>query len=117
MNIPRKRSGSGSSKKTKEKYEILFKNEENEENLSENVFNEIINSAHSIALEAFDLEISKVNFEQAAVVRKNFNQLLNLCIKNCIDEDGELLIILSLAPISKIIIIPHLFQFKSQRNS
>lgn len=78
MNIPRKRSGSN-SKKTKEKYELLFKNEESDE-VNENLLHEIINS--NIVCENFETEVMKiVNIDQSAVVRKNLNLLLKECIK------------------------------------
>lgn len=84
MNIPRKRSNSNNSnKKTKEKYEILFKNEENEDfRLNVNIICDIIKSVNSIALESFELEISKVSFEQSLIVKKNFELLLKECIKD-----------------------------------
>lgn len=79
MNIPRKRSGSN-SKKTKEKYELLFKNEESDE-ISENLLNEIINS--NIVCENFEIEVMKiVNIDQSIVVRKNLNLLIKECIKS-----------------------------------
>lgn len=79
MNIPRKRSGSH-SKKTKEKYEVLFKNEEIEE-INENILTEIINS--NINCENFEIDVMKiVNIEQSAIVRKNLNQLIKECIKS-----------------------------------
>lgn len=85
MNIPRKRSGSN-SKKSKEKYEILFKNEESEE-ISENVLSEIICSSIAL-LENVELEINKIlNIEQATVVKRNLNQLIKECIKYL--ESGE----------------------------
>lgn len=78
MNIPRKRSGSN-SKKTKEKYELLFKNEESDE-VNENLLHEIINS--SIVCENFEIEVMKiVNIDQSTVVKKNLNLLLKECIK------------------------------------
>jgi hypothetical protein len=80
MNIPRKRSGSGSgSKKAKEKYEVLFKNEESDE-ISENNLNEIINCVNSINLESFQ-EIIKSNIEHAAV-KKNLSLFLKKCISS-----------------------------------
>jgi hypothetical protein len=86
MNIPRKRSGSN-SKKFKEKYEILFKNEEGEE-ISENLLAEIIYSI--ISVESIELEINKiVNIEQTNVVKRNINQLIKECIKFL--EPGKLL--------------------------
>lgn len=86
MNIPRKRSGSN-SKKTKEKYELLFKNDESEE-LSENLLNEIINSKSSTC-ENFEIEVMKiVNIDQSAVVRKNLSLLLKHCIKSL--DSGEI---------------------------
>lgn len=79
MNIPRKRSGSN-SKRTKERFEILFKNEESEE-MNKNLFDEIISSI--INVENFETDVMKiVNIEQSAVVRKN----LNLFFKHCIDS-------------------------------
>lgn len=78
MNIPRKRSGSN-SKKTKEKYELLFKNEESDE-VNENLLHEIINS--NIVCENFEIEVMKiVNIDQSTVVKKNLNLLLKECIK------------------------------------
>lgn len=77
-----KRSGS-SSKKTREKYEVLFKNEENTLNdeitVNENLLSEIINSSSTINFETFENEVLKCNFEQA-LFKKNFNLLLNECI-------------------------------------
>lgn len=79
MNIPRKRSGSN-SKKTKEKYELLFRNEESDE-INENLLNEIINS--NIVCENFEIEVMKiVNIDQSSVVRKNLNLLIKECIKS-----------------------------------
>lgn len=84
MNIPRKRSGSN-SKKTKEKYEALFKNE-SEEMISESLLTEIINS--NINCENFEIEVMKiVNIDQAANVRRNFNLLIKECIKSL--DSGE----------------------------
>lgn len=78
MNIPRKRSGSN-SKKTKEKYELLFKNEESDE-VNENLLHEIINC--HIVCENFEIEVMKiVNIDQSTVVRRNLNLLLKECIK------------------------------------
>lgn len=77
MNIPRKRSGSN-SKKTKEKYEVLFKNEESED-INEKLLGEII--ASNINCESFENEVNKIgNIEQLAVVRRNLNLLLKECI-------------------------------------
>lgn len=85
MNIPRKRSGSN-SKKTKEKFELLFKNEESDE-ITDALIQEVINS--NLNLENFDFEIMKiVNIEQSPVVRKNLNVLLKECIKSL--DSGEL---------------------------
>lgn len=79
MNIPRKRSGSN-SKKTKEKYEVLFKNEESEE-VNESLLTEIINS--KLVCENFEIEVMKiVNIDQSAVVRRNLNQLIKECINS-----------------------------------
>lgn len=84
MNIPRKRSGSG-SKKTKEKFELLFRNEESEE-ITKNFLHEIINS--NLNCESFESEVMKiVNIDQSAVVRKNLNRLINECIKTL--DSGE----------------------------
>jgi hypothetical protein len=89
MNIPRKRSNSNSNKKSKEKYEILFKNEENEDfRVNEQLLKDVINSVNSIVLESFEQEISKVNFEQSLIVKKNFELLLKECIKQ-IDPEGK----------------------------
>lgn len=78
MNIPRKRSGSN-SKKTKEKYELLFKNEESEE-ITENFLQEILNS--NIICENFEIEVMKiVNIDQSTVVRRNLNLLFKECLK------------------------------------
>lgn len=87
MNIPRKRSGSG-SKKSKEKYDVLLKNTDENEELTENVLNEIINSSNAINLEVLELDVSKINFDNAVVVKRNFGLLLKLCVRNLID-DGE----------------------------
>lgn len=85
MNIPRKRSGSN-SKKTKEKYELLFKNEESDE-VNENLLQEIINS--NIVCENFEIEVMRiVNIDQSIVVRKNLNLLMKECIKYL--ESGEI---------------------------
>lgn len=85
MNIPRKRSGSN-SKKTKEKFELLFKNEESDE-VTDALIVEVINS--NLNLENFDFEIMKiVNIEQSPVVRKNLNVLLKECIKSL--DSGKL---------------------------
>ena len=82
--IPRKRSGSN-SKKTKEKYEILFKNEETEE-LNDNLLKEIIFS--NINCDNFEDQVMKiVNIDQSAVVRKNLNLLLKECLKQL--DSGE----------------------------
>lgn len=79
MNIPRKRSGSN-SKKTKEKYEVLFKNEESEE-INENLLRSIINS--NIVYENFETDLMKiVNIEHSPFVRKNLNLLFKECIKS-----------------------------------
>lgn len=79
MNIPRKRSGSN-SKKTKEKFEVLFKNEESEE-INENLLIEIINS--NINPENFEIEVMKiVNIDQSTVIKKNLNLLIKECIKS-----------------------------------
>jgi hypothetical protein len=84
MNIPRKRSGSN-SKKTKEKYELLFKNEESDE-INEKLFADIITS--NVNSENFEVEVMKiVNIEQSAVVRRNLNLLLKECIKSL--DSGE----------------------------
>lgn len=84
MNIPRKRSGSN-SKKTKEKYETLFKNEDSED-MSESFLKEIINSV--IICENFEIEVNKiVNIDQSAGVRKNLNVLLKECLKSL--DSGE----------------------------
>lgn len=88
MNIPRKRSGSN-SKRTKEKFEIIFKNEESEE-LNENLFDEILSSV--INVENFETEIMKiVNIEQSAVVKKNLNLFFKHCI-NTIDLGKKFII-------------------------
>lgn len=93
MNIPRKRSGSN-SKKTKEKYELLFKNEESEE-VNEKFLAEIIGS--NINCENFEIEVIKiVNIEQSAVVRRNLNLLLKECIKSL--DSGEFMKITSKVP-------------------
>jgi hypothetical protein len=84
MNIPRKRSGSN-SKRTKEKFEALFKNDESEE-ITENLWTEIIES--SISLENFEIEIFKIiDVEKSAVVRKNLNVFIKECIKSL--DSGE----------------------------
>lgn len=84
MNIPRKRSGSN-SKKTKEKYELLFKNEDSEE-ITENFLHEVINS--NIVCENFETEVMKiVNIDQSAVVRRNLNLLFKQCLKTL--DSGE----------------------------
>lgn len=84
MNIPRKRSGSN-SKKTKEKYEVLFKNEESEE-ITESLLAEIINS--NISLDNFEIEVMKiVNIDQSVVVRRNLNLLIKEGIKS-LDSGG-----------------------------
>lgn len=83
MNIPRKRSGSN-SKKTKEKYELLFKNEESDE-ITENLLSEIIKS--KIILENFDIEVLKVDIEKSGKVRKNLNLLIKECINSL--DSGE----------------------------
>lgn len=85
MNIPRKRSGSN-SKKNKEKFELLFKNEESDE-ITDALIQEIINS--NLNCENFDFEIMKiVNIEQSTVVRKNLNVLFKECIKSL--DSGKL---------------------------
>lgn len=82
MNIPRKRSGSN-SKKTKEKFEVLFKNEESEE-ITENILLEIIES--KINVDNFEFEILKiVDIDKLAVVRKNLNLFIKTCIA-CLDS-------------------------------
>lgn len=86
MNIPRKRSGSN-SKKTKEKYELLFRNEESEE-LNENILQEIIEKSSRIVFESFEDLIKIVNIEQSAVVRRNLNSLIKECIKSL--DSGEI---------------------------
>lgn len=79
MNIPRKRSGSN-SKKTKEKFEVLFKNEESDE-LNEILLQEIISS--NIVYENFETEVMRiVNIDQSPFVRKNLNLLLKECIRS-----------------------------------
>lgn len=83
----RKRSGSN-SKKTKEKYEVLFKNDESADELSENIMLEII-QINQINLENFESEISKCNFEQQPIVKRNFNSLMKYCIKSIEYDDGE----------------------------
>lgn len=84
MNIPRKRSGSN-SKKTKEKFEILFKNEESEE-INENLLTEI--SVEFINFENFEIEINKiVDIDKLAVVKKNLNLFIKECIKSL--DSGE----------------------------
>ena len=89
MNIPRKRSNSNSNKKSKEKYEILFKNEENEDfRVNVDIVQDIVKSLNSIVLESFELEVSKVNFEQSPIVKKNFELLLKECIKS-IELEGK----------------------------
>lgn len=90
MNIPRKRSNSNNSnKKSKEKYEILFKNEENEDfRINVNIIRDIIKSVNSIVLESFELEISKISFEQSLIVKHNFELLLKECIKD-IELEGK----------------------------
>lgn len=106
MNIPRKRSGSN-SKKTKEKYEVLFRNEESEEKLSESLMTDIINS--NISCDGFEIEVMKiVNIEQAAVVRKNLNLLMKECIKSL--DSGEL-IELRLCQLDQLISTPTLRKF------
>lgn len=84
MNIPRKRSGSN-SKKTKEKFELLFKNEESDD-ITDTLIQEIINS--NLNCESFEIEIMKiVNVEQSTVVKKNLNVLVKECIKSL--DSGE----------------------------
>lgn len=84
MNIPRKRSGSN-SKKTKEKFELLFKNEETDD-ITDNLVQEIINS--NLNCESFEIEIMKiVNVDQSTVVRKNLNMLVKACIASL--DSGE----------------------------
>ena len=79
MNNPRKRSGSN-SKKTKEKFELLFKNEETDE-INENLLQEIISS--NINCESFETEVMKiVNIDHCDVVRNNLNLFLKECIKS-----------------------------------
>lgn len=78
MNIQRKRSGSN-SKKTKEKYELLFNNEETND-ISETLLYEIINS--NIVCANFETEVMKiVDIDQCSVVRKNLYLLLKKCTK------------------------------------
>lgn len=85
MNIPRKRSGSN-SKKTKEKYEVLFKNEESDE-VNKNLLIEIIGT--KIQLENFEIEVMKiVDIEKSTVVRKNLNLLIRECINSL--DSGEI---------------------------
>lgn len=87
MSFPRKRSGSN-SKKQKEKYEVLFKNDETEE-LSENMMLEIINNSHNINLENLELDIGK-SYDLPAV-KKNLSQFMRYCINNCnAEDDGEI---------------------------
>lgn len=87
MSFPRKRTWSN-SKKTKEKYDVLFKNEETEE-LSENVLMEILYSQNKIELEIFEMEISK-NIDHPAV-KKNISLFMKYCIDNCNPcDDGKL---------------------------
>jgi hypothetical protein len=78
MNIPRKRSGSN-GKKTKEKFEALFRNEESEE-IAENLLTEIVES--KIVFDSFELEISKIDIDKSAVVRRNLNVFIKQCIKS-----------------------------------
>lgn len=79
MNIPRKRSGSN-SKKTKEKFELLFKNEDSEE-ITENFLQDVIMS--NILCENFEIEVMKiVNIEQSTVVKKNLNLLFKACLSS-----------------------------------
>lgn len=88
MSFPRKRSGSN-SKKSKEKYEILFKTAEDSEELSENL-GTLTNTLASASLENFELDLSKANFENA-VIKKNFNLLLKYCIDNIeTKDDGKI---------------------------
>lgn len=82
MNIPRKRSGSNSGKKIKEKYEVLFKNEETEE--ISVLIKEFLPC--KTQLEYFEQEINKVNFEQSLIIKKNFNLLLKECINGLSGE-------------------------------
>jgi transcriptional regulator with GAF, ATPase, and Fis domain len=83
MNIQRKRSGS-QTKKTKEKYEVLFKNEESEE-ISENL-SEIIDN--KILIENFEESLNKVvDIEKSVVIKKNINLLIKECINSL--DTGE----------------------------
>lgn len=86
MSFPRKRSGSN-SKKLKEKYEVLFKNEETEE-LNESVLLEIIISQNINNIDNLELEIFK-NLDQPAV-KKNISRFMKYCINNCNEcDDGK----------------------------
>lgn len=87
MSFPRKRSGSN-SKKSKEKFEILFKTTEENEELSENLLMEISNSLQTLSLETFELEVQKANFESEKV-KKNFNAILKFCINSMESEDEK----------------------------
>lgn len=82
MNIPRNRSNS--NKKLKEKYEVLFKNEE-----TELPFNEVICSVNSINLDTFEQKIAEVNFEQAVNIRNNFKFLFKACLKDLELNNGK----------------------------
>lgn len=95
MNIPRKRSGSN-SKKNREKYELLFKNEESDE-INESLLNLIINS--NIACENFEIEVMKiVNIDQSVVVRRNLNLLIKECIKSLDSGEEKIKFITKLPP-------------------
>lgn len=99
MSFPRKRSGSN-SKKSKEKFEVLFKSAEEGDELSENILVEISNSLQNLALDSFELEVQKANFENV-VVKKNFNSLLKFSI-NSIGSDDEKKVSSSLRSLSLI---------------
>lgn len=77
MNIPRKRSGSN-SKRTKEKFEILFKEENCDETTSAQL-DEIISAM--INVESFEIDVMKiVNIEQSPIVRRNLAALFSHCL-------------------------------------
>lgn len=76
MNIPRKRSGSN-SKRTKEKFEILFKEDCDEATLAQ--LDEIV--AGMINVESFEIDVMKiVNIDQSPAVRRNLGALFSHCI-------------------------------------
>lgn len=98
MSFPRKRSGSN-SKKSKEKFEILFKVADESDELSESLLIEITNSFQNLAFENFELEIQKANLENAAV-KKNLNSILKFAIKTIEFNEDEKKISASLRTLS-----------------